>query len=206
MNEVNGDKMNFPGIFLQGFGNFGGGYGGSGFADALFRLEQLGLFEFILPMLLMFAVVFGVLSYTKIFGDNKGLHAIIAIVISLLAIRFPEYRAFLAVISPRLGIGLVILLALVILIGLFTTNKSKAAWGWIFITIAVIIAFVIFYQSASIFGFPQGYLESDLVYGLLTIAVVIGIVVVVIVASNKNDSSGADKLAALWDGLTNGKK
>ncbi len=181
------------GIFLQSFA-----------ADALYRLEEIGLFDFILPFILLFAVVFGVLSFTKIFGANKGIHAIISIVISLLAIRYEPYRAFLAVISPRLGIGLFILLTLVILLGLFTNDASKVAVGWIFFAIAVIIAFVIFYQSADIFGFPQGYLESDLVYGLLTIAIVIGIIVVLIVATSDRNTNKGKNLQGLWDALAGG--
>lgn len=172
--------------------------------NIIFRLENLGFFDLILPMILMFAIIFGVLSYAKIFGDNKGIHALIAMVLALLAVRFPLYTDFLNVVSEKLAIGIVILLGFVILIGLFTTKESNAAWGWILITVAVIIIFVISFQTANYFGYPDNYSEDDLVGGLLAIAVVIGLIVVVIVSSggdkDKPPKGSTDYLHPLWAG------
>ena len=189
-------------VFDVSIGLFMQFLGGNNF---LYRLENLGFFDFILPFILIFAVIFGVLSYAKIFGDNKGIHSLIALVLGLMAIRFPLYTEFLNVISEKLAIGVVILLGVIILIGLFTTKQSNAAWGWILITVAVIILFVISFQTANYFGYPDSYTEDDLVGGLIAIAVVIGLIVVVIVSSGKDKGNNAnpDHLYPLWGRSSN---
>jgi len=51
---------------------------------AVFDIALLGHFSIIFPFLLAWVIVFGVLSYTKSFGDNKGLHSIIALCLAFL--------------------------------------------------------------------------------------------------------------------------
>lgn len=51
---------------------------------AVFDISLLGQFSIIFPFLLAWVIIFGVLSYTKTFGDNKGLHSIIALCLAFL--------------------------------------------------------------------------------------------------------------------------
>ena len=51
---------------------------------AVFDIALLGQFSIIFPFLLAWVIVFGVLSYTKSFGDNKGIHSIIALCLAFL--------------------------------------------------------------------------------------------------------------------------
>ena len=46
----------------------------------------LGNFQIIFPLLLIFCITFGVLTYSKIFGENTTLHAMIAIVLSVMTL------------------------------------------------------------------------------------------------------------------------
>ena len=172
------------------------------FEDVIYRLEGLGLFTFILPFLLLFAIVFGVLNWTNMFGGHKGVHVIIALVIGLLGIRFPIYSDFLAIVSPKLGVGLVIILSLVILIGLFVPDKAQAIIGWIMIGIGVIIAIVIFAQTYQILGPGTGFVGgSDLVAWVI----LIGIIVAVVVGNNADNEAPSTDLGRLWKTLA-GKK
>ena len=45
----------------------------------LMQWETAGIFDYVLPFLLIFAIIFGILSATKISGSNKGVHLIIAL-------------------------------------------------------------------------------------------------------------------------------
>lgn len=181
-----------PGVFLQTLG----------FESILFELEQIGLFTYILPFLLLFAVIYGILSWTKIFGGSAGLHAIVAIVIGLLGIRFPVYSNFLAVISPKLGVGLVILLVLILLIGLFVPEGSQAILGWIMIGVGVIIAIVIFAQSYSVLqGLGYGgvdFLDNNLIAWVVLIGLLIGVIVAVVVGNGKNNQAASTSLGRLY--------
>ena len=46
----------------------------------------LGNFQIIFPFLFIFSIVFGMLTYTKFLGDNKVVSALIAIVLSFMAL------------------------------------------------------------------------------------------------------------------------
>ena len=102
------------GIFLQFFG----GSGGVGFRDFLVKLEQLGFFDYLLPFLIIFALVFGILTKIKIFEDNKAINAIIALSVGLMALQFGFVSAFFSELFPRLGVGLAVILVIIIFIGL----------------------------------------------------------------------------------------
>ena len=79
-------------------------------ADIFYQWEFLGVFDFILPFLLVFAIVYGILASTQILGDNKGIAIIIAVVIGLMSLRYQFFfSSFLSEIFPRLGIGLTIM-------------------------------------------------------------------------------------------------
>ena len=105
--------------------------------DILNQWNEFGIFSYVLPFLLIFAVVFGILQKTKIFGDPtdaKGINAIIALSIGALALLNDHVSIFFANIFPKLGIGLSILLTLIIFLALFSpdlTKKGLPAIGWV---------------------------------------------------------------------------
>ncbi len=103
--------------------------------DVLNTWADLGVFSYIIPFLLIFAVVYAILEKTKILGDkNKGVLVIIAAAVGLLALQFDLVSTFYATIFPRFGVGLSIFLVLIILIGFFMpeTDLHKLSWiGWI---------------------------------------------------------------------------
>jgi len=111
--------------------------------DVLNQWNQYGIFSYVLPFLIIFGVVFAILEKTKILGDSstaknvKGINAVIAIAIGLMALLNDQVSTFFATIFPRFGIVLSIFIVLLILIGFFYkpdekgTNKSLAWIGWV---------------------------------------------------------------------------
>ena len=98
--------------------------------DILNQWNQIGVFSYVIPFLLIFAVIFAILQKTKILTgehENKGLLAIISIAVSLLALQFDMVSIFFAVIFPRFGIGLSIFLVLLILLGFFYDGTGFVA-------------------------------------------------------------------------------
>ncbi len=167
-------------------------------ADILIQWEYLGFFQFVLPFLLVFAVVFGILSYMNIFGSNKGIHAIVAIVLGLLSIRAGFFSAFLAEIAPRLGVGLTILLAILILIGLFVPQDSTKTVGWVLMGVAGLIVIVILSQLYNVFGFftgAFGLTSSEIIGYIVMIALVVAIIVIVTI---KPKESTNQNLGLSW--------
>ena len=177
---------------------FGGFYGGD-IGNLLSSWEQAGVFSYVLPFLLIFAVIFGILTRTKIFGaENKGLNAVVSLVIGLLALQFELVPLFFSEIFPNLGVALSVILVAMILIGLFWPNDRTAA-NWILVAGAAIIFIIVVSKSFDSLGYSlAGYGVWDFIYrnlGLITAAIIIMVVVAVVVGAG---TGKARPYKAIW--------
>jgi|SRR3989338_1260212 len=168
--------------------------------DIITIWNSYGLFDTLLPFLLIFAIIFGILSYMRIFGDNRMIHVIIAFVIGVLAISSPFFTQFYKEIFPRLGIGITVILTIMILIGMFIPKDHITYWFWGLGAIGLIIAIVILLQTFSALGWS--YLSG---WGDQTVAWVIGGVllvgILIAVATSGNSSANSKPLSHLFEGL-----
>lgn len=159
---------------------FGAFYGGD-IGNLLSYWEQMGFFSYVLPFLLIFALVFGILTKTKIF-DNKAVNGILALVIGLLALQFDFVPVFFSEIFPRVGVGLAVILALLILAGLFFDPNSKHL-NWMLFGVGVIIFLVVLFQTFDWVGWYPGFWLYDIFYNwpgvvsVIIVLVIIGIIV-----------------------------
>lgn len=176
------------GIFFQlgGFSGGSSGFYGGNIGYILSNLEQLGFFAYLLPFLLIFAIVYGILSKVKIFGDNKSVDTVISFAVGLMALQFGIVSNFFAGIFPRLGIGLSIILVILILTGLFRGGEESSWTNYVLLGVGIIVAIVILIQSAGGFGFYSSYWWYDNWSSMLAILIVGVGVVVVIISSGKN--------------------
>jgi len=120
-------------IFLQFYGTL---------TDILQQWESMRIFYYALPFLLIFALVFAILSKTKVIGEEKGINTVISLAVGLLALQFDYVPQFFSVIMPRIGIGLSILLAAIILMGLampMHIRRNLTILMWIGGTIALVV-------------------------------------------------------------------
>ncbi len=97
--------------------------------------NDLGVFSYVIPFLLIFALVFAIIEKTKILGENKGIHVIVGLSIALLSLQFDIVSVFFATIFPRFGVILAIFLVLMIFLGFFYfkegEEKVQLTWiGW----------------------------------------------------------------------------
>jgi len=162
-------------IFILQFRGF---YGGS-FGEFLVYMEQAGFFAYILPFLLIFALVFGILTRTQIFKNNKAINAVIAFVVGLLALQFDFVPVFFSEIFPRLGVGLAVILVLLILAGLFFDPKNKLV-NYGLLAVGVIVFIVVLIQTAGWVGWSSGFWWYDNWPKVLLVLIVIGILAAVI--------------------------
>ncbi|MEX0920544.1 MAG: hypothetical protein WDZ69_03120 [Candidatus Pacearchaeota archaeon] len=157
---------------------FGGGFFGGDVGFLLARWEQLGVFSYVLPFLLIFALVFGILTRVNMFKDNKSINGILALTVSLLSLQFHFVPVFFSEIFPRLGLGLAIVLVGLILLGLFLPAKEDSQFmGWFFFIGALVVFIVVLTQSFAWAGIGTGQWQwylYDNWPGIILIAVVIG--------------------------------
>jgi hypothetical protein len=162
-------------IFLQSASVFPSGIIGEMFS----KWEQAGLFSYLLPFLLIFALVFGILTRTQIFKDNKMVNGIIALSVALMSLQFDFVPTFFSQIFPRVGIGLAIILGILIVTGLFIDSKNNVI-NYILLAIGVIIIGLIVIQSAGALGWQSGEWWNEnwqMVMGAIVLLIVVGVMI-----------------------------
>ena len=155
----------------------------------LSQWQQAGVFDYLLPFLLIFAVVLGILSATHILGANKGLHVIIALVIGLLALQLNFVPDFFREVFPRLGVALAVILVIMIMVGLFIPDNERRYWFWGLGAIGFIAALVVLSQSFSAFGWYSSTMYDDYIGWVISAVLVIGIIIAV---ATSGSEGGAD--------------
>lgn len=164
---------------------------GVSITDGMNALNELGVFSYVIPFLLIFAIVFAILDKTKLLStkgddnkytnENKGITAIIAVAVGLLALQFDIVSTFFATIFPRLGVGISIFLCFIILVGFFLPAPSngkglKGQWiGWvIFAGVAIwsISSWLSWNGSSGFGGWFMEYIWAIVVLGVVVALVI----------------------------------
>ena len=158
------------------------GYTSGNIGTFLSSLEQFGVFSYMLPFLLIFALVFGILSMTNLFKENKMVNGIIALVIGLMALQFEFVPIFFAELFPRLGIGLAVILVVLIVLGVFAPKEKSM--NWIFFGIAAVVLAVILFKTAGSVGWADAYWWSDNWPGIIGVVFILALIGVIVGASN----------------------
>lgn len=180
-------------ITLASYGSFGSGAIGNLFA----QWEAAGIFDYMLPFLLIFALVFGLLMKLNIFtsgsGANKtpmkGINAIIALAVALMAMQFNVASVFFSEIFPRFGIALSIILIVLILGGIFIPTNKKSNWFMVTLIIIVFgIIILVVYNSFNALGYGLGGSFSYFWRQYWPILIFAIIIVAIILSTSKKDA------------------
>jgi len=129
--------------------------------DVIGTFKAIGLYDTVFPGILIFALVYGMLFKYKPFGENKGVNAVVALIVALLFISFIKAVAFISLLIPIIT-ALFVILLLVLLIFTFMgvpsetigeAMRSSSGYG---VIIILLVLFVFIALSAT---FPE--LQSD---------------------------------------------
>jgi len=140
-----------------------------GFADWLATGQSVGLFEFYLPFVLSFAILYGILRKAKIFGDNrtgKTTDLIVSLVLSVFVIGYTPVGVSLATFFGTMFTGTVTLIVTLLgtimilyvlgkVVGIEITGKqADKRWGAALVALTLLIAAAAFVSAGglSIFG------------------------------------------------------
>lgn len=181
-------------LSLASYGFFQGG----GIGDLLNYWEQAGFFSYVLPFLLIFALVYAIIGNMKLFGQNKGVSAVIALCVGLLALQFDVVPLFFSEIFPRVGIALSVILAILILLGLFIDPTQK--WmKYMLLGIAVIVLLVVLFQQAySSFWYDIFYFFDAQTFSWLMLGLIVLVFIMIIVKPKMNNPELPDFNPALF--------
>lgn len=182
---------------LASYGFFGGGE----ISTLLMQFEQMGVFSYLLPFLVIFALVFGLISQMKLFHENRSIAPIIALAVALMALQFDLVPVFFAEVFPRLGIGLIILLIVLILIGLVSQKDSTSIY--LVYSVMIIVGVYILIDVAEAMNSPIADLWYQWRGPIIVITVILVILAVIVNMSKpKNEKTQyADVANNLWKNI-----
>ena len=178
----------------------------AGFYDVFMQLQGSGFYEFLLPFLLMFTVVFAILEETKLFGTDddghsrKNINAVIALILGLLITSQFEVVAKLQYFLPRISLYIIISLMVLILIGLFAGDIRHGFGGVLLILVSLIALVLTFAALAPLMGFEVTYWLQQNWQTLLVIIIILIIIFAVIKSgggSNGGGTSFSDAMKAI---------
>lgn len=169
-------------VFLASYSAYGGG----GIGNLLSQWEAAGVFAYVLPFLLIFAIVYAVLSFVNIFKGNKAVNAIISLAVALMALQFNLVSVFFADIFPRLGVALSVILVLLILSGMFINWDNEGMRWFLFAVVAITVIIVVWgpLRDIGLFGWGRPVLFGGNLGNIIGAIVIIGLIIWIIFGNN----------------------
>ncbi|HIH39215.1 TPA: hypothetical protein HA219_00610 [Candidatus Woesearchaeota archaeon] len=128
----------------------------SAFRGAIDFFQRLGIYDVVLPFLLVFTIVFAVLERTKVFGTEKidgkeytrkNLNSVAAFVIALLTVASSQIVAVINQGLAKIVLLLVIVISFLMLIGSFfgkdevQLTGNWRAWGMGVLFVGIVLIF-----------------------------------------------------------------
>lgn len=173
------------GVFFMADWGFYGGTIGNILAD----WESAGVFSYLLPFLIIFALITAILGQIKVFEKNKAVNVVIALAVSLMALQFDFVPRFFTEVFPRVGIGLAIILIALIFLGLFR-SKQNSTLNWILFGIAAIVLIVVLINTSNELGWSTGDFITrnwESLVGIVAFFVVLGAIIGGLNKKSKNN-------------------
>lgn len=159
--------------------------------DVLNTWNDIGVFSYMIPFLLIFAIIFAILEKTEILGKNRTIGTIVAASIGLLSLQFDFVSEFFAVIFPRFGIGISIFIVALIFLGFFSTGENGkpgtpvAIIGWVVAVGVIIWSLSAWDNWSSQLGFGGWFAEN--IWSVIVLGILVAIIVFVAKSGKKDE-------------------
>jgi len=183
--------------------------------NAIDFMRTFGVFDVLLPFLLVFAVVFGILEKTKILGEEKigketypkkNLDAIVAFVMALLVVAATKLVGIINEALPKITLLIIVTLSFLLTIGIFMKpgntlyDKLEGKWlsylmGAMFVSVILIFLGTIpANEDQSWLGFVYDYVlefwSGTFFATIILLAVVVG--AIMYITTGKSGDGGED--------------
>lgn len=164
-------------------------------------LSDFGFFDVILPFLLVFTIVFGVLEKTAIFGKENGkpkknINSMIAFVIAFFFIASKELVQATNISLPQVAMVLIVIMSFMMLVGFFMGSEREFSFaehkGWmLFFTVIMFLGILSIFLNA--FGWLWPLIEgmgSEEAQLYTTTGILFAFIIGVILYVTRNVSTG----------------
>ncbi|MFH0868384.1 MAG: hypothetical protein V1831_03650 [Candidatus Woesearchaeota archaeon] len=147
----------------------------SSFREVLGFFDKIGIFDVVLPFLLVFTIVFALLERTKVFGvdkiegreyTKKNLNSVAAFVISFLVVASSELVEVITEVSSKFVILLFLIVLFLLLVGSFFKEEPhgvflEGGWKTLFMIIVFLGLVFIFLDALGLLDQTFNLLESS---------------------------------------------
>ena len=176
----------------------------SAFRGIIDFFDNIGVFDVVLPFLLVFTIVFALLEKTKVFGlekidgkeyTKKNLNSAAAFVISFLVVASSEIVEVITEVSSKFVVLLFLIVLFLLLVGSFFKEEShgvflEGGWKTTFMGLVFVVLIFIFLDALDLlqptFDFLKGTTRGELVGSVLLIL----LLVMVIFSVTKENGAG----------------
>ncbi|OYT38187.1 hypothetical protein B6U82_00430 [Candidatus Pacearchaeota archaeon ex4484_31] len=151
---------------------------------------QIGWIGNLMPIwsfILVFAVIYALLSKTKALGENKFIHLVVSLAISLLFLVSTKASKYLQLTMPWVVVFIICLVFIVLFVGVILSGKTfegffKPGFGWFLVALLI---FFFLYSAVRLFGpitkyIPEAILQPQ-VYSIVIFCIITAIVAWVLV-------------------------
>src|SRR3989344_2676542 len=170
------------------------------FDQVLVAWDNYGVFEYLLPFLVVFTITFALLQKVSLFGSDgksKKINVILALAFGLLFLQNIYLRTLFQRFIPNISFIMIVFLLFLLLLGIFSGGAT--AWSgfalflaFIFSNISVIIAVSNDYLGQGYSSLYEWWFTMDTVARstIVLIAVIVIILIVVLKEDNSNPPAG----------------
>lgn len=164
------------------------------FGTLIQELQALGVYDYFLPFLLIFAIVFAILEKTEIFGKKTNINVIVSLVIGLLLIVQQPIVNIINNFLPKASLLIIVILIALIVISLIGGNPKKLSGPVFTIGVLVIIVALIWALSPNL-GWSFPFDISDRTRNLILLLIIfLAIPLFLITRKDKGENGGLGKL------------
>lgn len=168
------------------------GWGMSNFRTVIEQWTKFGVFDVLLPLLLVFTLVFAILEKINIF-NNRGVHLVISLVLAFFAVTNVGVSMFFMYLFSHLALGIAVLLVMIVLLGIALKPEGET-WNWVF-GIAGAILILVALSKAEFFTYVFGpnafyWMEQNAATLVLLFIIILAVIAVFVgVGKEKKEDS-----------------
>ncbi|MBI2134376.1 hypothetical protein HYU09_00150 [Candidatus Woesearchaeota archaeon] len=174
------------------------------FREIINFFDNIGIFDVVLPFLLVFTIVFALLERTKVFGveeidgkkyTKKNLNSVAAFVIAFLVIASSRLVEIITAVSSNFVVLLFLVVLFLLLVGSFFQERPEGVFlegGWktAFMVIVFIVLIFIFLDALNLlddtFGFLSGSSRGEVTGSIFLLIIIVMFVVYVTQDSHRH--------------------